>query len=87
MNMGKEGAAARRLPFEMVEIGGKGDQHQIPLPREVAGRRLAHLMGSREMDETIGQIDGGTGIVALPCGNLPLIGAADHEEKTHDSRP
>ena len=79
VEMGEKGAAARHLPFQGLAqlVGLDGGQHQPLDPGEVFRRRLGGLFGGREVDITVGQVDGGAG--GLACGHevLPFGSAED----------
>src|ERR1700704_3608179 len=58
IEMRKQRAAARRLPFQRVaqRIGIDRDQHQIALTGKPFRRGFGGLLGGGEMDETIFRI-------------------------------
>lgn len=60
--MGEEIASAGRLPFQStIQFSWvDGQQDQIVLFGKVPTGRLRHLIPCREMDETIGLVDGRT---------------------------
>ena len=73
VEMGKECAPARGLPFQLVAEALCVDhrQHEIALSDKMFGRCLARLLGSREMNIAIGQINRRAGESALGDGFIP----------------
>lgn len=73
IEMGKERATARGLPFELVAEAFCVDhrEHEIALPDKMFCRCLARLFGGREMDIAIGQINRRAGESALGNGFVP----------------
>lgn len=73
VEMGKECAAARRLPFERVTkaIRINHGEHQIALADEMFGGCLTRLFGGGEMNKAVCQINRRTGEGALCHGFIP----------------
>ncbi len=79
MEMGKQGAAARRFPFQ----GGskrprvKDQEHQTALARKMAPRGFNRLIGGGEMNKSIREVHGGAIKSSDADGVLPRPGVND----------
>ena len=77
--MGKQGAAARRLPHQGFVEQRQIDrqQHQIGLTGVVAARGLGQLIGRRHMDVAVGQIDDGALVATFRHHAAPVVRRQD----------
>jgi hypothetical protein len=89
IQMRKQRAATRRLPFQFVAEGSRvnGNQHQVTLTREMFCRRFSRLIGGGEMDKTVTAIDRRTAVHPCALGLAPFGNRADLENSHTDFMP
>jgi hypothetical protein len=77
--MGKERAAARRLPPQGLAqgLGVHRQDHQVRLAPEVAAGGLRDLAGGGEVDEAVGQVRGRSEEGPRGQGRLPVATRED----------
>jgi hypothetical protein len=85
MKVREQRAAARRLPSERGSQDARidSDEQQIPLPGKVSRSGLRDLIGRREVDEAVRQVDGGAREHAAVLRFAPQRGVADLVDRRH----
>jgi len=85
IEMRKQRAAARRLPFQLVaeRVGVDRDQHQVALPGKPFRRGFGSLLGGGEMDEAVLMVSRRAAIAAFAFGFAPFGSGADFVDRVH----
>src|ERR1700692_304968 len=85
IEMRKQRAAARDLPFQFAAEPARIDahQHEVALAGEMFGRGLDRLRRGRKMDEAVAHINLGAAKYAGALGVAPERGRADFEDSRH----
>ena len=79
---------ARRLPFQILEIGlGESNEHQILLAGEMTRRRFPRLVGGGKMNEAIRVVHGRTTEHTITQGILPRAVRENFVEESHEAGP
>src|SRR5712675_745595 len=89
IEVGKQGAAARRLPFERWPQRRQldRDQDEFLLAGEMPGGGLAELVGGRKMDVAVGAVDRRAAEGRVAFGLLPGRALADLVDEGHGAVP
>jgi hypothetical protein len=88
--VGKQIAATRRLPFQLIAelVRGQRQQYEILLARKMLCRGRAHLAGGGKVDEPVTLVIGRTMVLAERAGEVPVAAGDDLVNvSAHDGRP